>query len=228
MIGFCVLQTLKHTRSEEVTPDNCQVARRFVDCRFLNEVVNNNLARSDFLACYYPVLADLTFGNRLNSQDAGAVLFEGFDHGAGSGSFRYRYIVAQQDHTRLLPDMVFRQQYGMPETQRLTLTNVVNPREPCNGFHQFQLVGLAFRPQKMLEFGGLVEMILDRPLASTGDNQNILQSRSDSFLDHVLNRGLVHDGEHLFRLRFCGGEEPCPETCSRNNSLLNLNRHNSF
>jgi hypothetical protein len=55
-------------------------------------------------------------------------------------------------------------------------------------------------------------VVFDGILAFAGDDDDVLDARSDAFFNYVLNLRLVDDGEHLFWLRFGGrqktGAEP--------------------
>src|SRR2546425_5823033 len=47
-----------------------------------------------------------------------------------------------------------------------------------------------------------VEVVLDRSLLPSGDNQNIRDAGGDGLCDHPVNGGAVYDREHLPRLLF--------------------------
>ena len=63
----------------------------------------------------------------------------------------------------------------------------------------------------------VVEMILDHAFTAVGDDQNILDSGSDSLLNDVLNRGLIHNIEHFLWNGLGSGEHAGPHTSGRNN-----------
>ena len=47
----------------------------------------------------------------------------------------------------------------------------------------------------------------------------------DRFLNSVLNQRLIHQREHLFRLRFGGGKKASPEASGGKDRLTNLGYH---
>src|SRR5258708_6930425 len=59
----------------------------------------------------------------------------------------------------------------------------------------------------VLELQRSVEMVDDGPLATAGDHDHLFDAAGDRFLHAVLDRRLVDQGQHLFRLRFGGGQE---------------------
>jgi hypothetical protein len=53
-----------------------------------------------------------------------------------------------------------------------------------------------------------VKMILDGPFVPTGDDQHVLQTDPEKFLQHVLNGGLAAHRQHFLRLGFGRGQQP--------------------
>src|ERR1700730_1528051 len=62
-------------------------------------------------------------------------------------------------------------------------------------------------------------MVLDRPLASSGDDQDVGDAGRDGLLDDVLDRRLVDDRKHLLGLALRRGKEPRSEPCGRDHRL---------
>jgi len=52
-----------------------------------------------------------------------------------------------------------------------------------------------------------VEMILERTLAASGHEDDLLDPRLERFLDGILDQRLVDDGEHFLRHGFGGRKE---------------------
>jgi hypothetical protein len=50
-------------------------------------------------------------------------------------------------------------------------------------------------------------VILDRVLPAAGDDDDVGEAGRHRLLDHVLDDRLVHERQHLFRLRLGGGKE---------------------
>src|SRR5690606_7398038 len=57
------------------------------------------------------------------------------------------------------------------------------------------------------------------------DHEHIRETRSDCLLDHVLDRRLVNDGEHLLRHRLRRGQKPRAQTRRRDDCLRDPIRH---
>ena len=73
----------------------------------------------------------------------------------------------------------------------------------------------------LLQNGNTVEVILESALVTAGNHQNVVQTGTDCFLHHVLNRGAIDDGEHFLRGCLRCGQESGAQTSSRNNCLSN-------
>ena len=91
-----------------------------------------------------------------------------------------------------------------------------------------ELFGLAAPLEERLELGRDVEVIFDGVLAATGDQDQVRDARRDGFFDAVLNRRLVDERQHLFRLRLGCGEKPGPESGSGEDSLANRSWHSAI
>src|SRR5262249_11743908 len=69
--------------------------------------------------------------------------------------------------------------------------------------------------QVVLELEGGVEVILDRALVAAGDEDDLGQPGGHRLLHHVLDGGLVDEGEHLLGLGLGRGEEASAEPGGR-------------
>jgi len=63
-------------------------------------------------------------------------------------------------------------------------------------------------------------VVLDGTLPLAGDNQDILDSRVHTLLNHILDGGGVNDGKHFLGLRLGGGKETGAETGGRNHCFF--------
>lgn len=61
----------------------------------------------------------------------------------------------------------------------------------------------------------MIEMIFDRPLVLSGDDENIINTGPDRFLNYILDDRLIDYRQHLFRLGFSDREKPCTVPCRR-------------
>ena len=72
-------------------------------------------------------------------------------------------------------------------------------------FEDLEELGLVALSKVELELEVAVEMIDDGSLAAAGDKDDLLDPAGDRLLDAVLNGGLVHQRQHLFRLSLGDG-----------------------
>ncbi len=113
----------------------------------------------------------------------------------------------------------------MAETFRVALAHIVHVGE-ISGVHDLlQPIEVALLPQRGLEFGGAVEMVLERVLVAAGHQEHIVEARVDGLLDHVLDGRLVDDGKHLLRHRLGRRKESGAEPRCRNNCLGHFDCH---
>ena len=110
-------------------------------------------------------------------------------------------------------------QHSMPQAFRFLLTDVVDVGHVADRAHRFGLLGVALAFEHPLELHRPIEVIFERTLPPPRHDQDVGEPRADGFLDHVLDRRLVHDGQHLFRLRFGSRKEPGTEPGCGDNCL---------
>jgi hypothetical protein len=94
--------------------------------------------------------------------------------------------------------------------------NVRQVRDPADGV---ELFGASLFLQLGLELEVAVEMFFDRAFALADDHEDIRHAGTDGFLDDMLNRRGVDDGQHLLGLRLGGGQEPGAETGGGNDGF---------
>src|SRR5207245_4972513 len=80
-------------------------------------------------------------------------------------------------------------------------------------------IALAFLLEEVLELGCQVEMILDRALAASRDEDDLREPGVDRLLHHVLDRRDVDDRQHLLRNGLGGGQEARAEPRGRDDRL---------
>ena len=64
-------------------------------------------------------------------------------------------------------------------------------------------------------------MVFDGVLAAPGDDNDVVDSGGDAFLDHILDQRLVDHRQHFLGLRFGRGQESRAQTCGGQNSFAN-------
>ena len=134
-------------------------------------------------------------------------------------------VVAEKDAEGFLTHQRAGAQNGVAEAQRLLLADIGDRRELGDGLDLRELLGLAAVVQVVLQLEGGVEMVLDRTLAATGDDDDLLQPRGHRLLDDVLDGRLVDERKHLFGLRFRRGQKPRAETGGRKDTFANTHGH---
>ena len=117
-------------------------------------------------------------------------------------------VVAQHHRERLVADVLAGDGDGVAEAEGLALAHVVDVGQVGEVEHLGEERVLALGVEVLLELDAAVEVVLDRLLAPPGDDEDVVDARSDRLLDHVLDGRLVDDRQHLLRLRLGGREEP--------------------
>src|SRR6185503_7684876 len=106
----------------------------------------------------------------------------------------------------------------------LLLAHVGDRRQLGDRLDLGQLLRLPAVVQVVLELEGRVEVILDRPLVAPGDEDDLLEPGGHRLLHHVLDGGLVHERQHLLRLRLGRGQEAGTETGGGKHGFPDLHR----
>ena len=120
-------------------------------------------------------------------------------------------VVAEQDGERLVAHVLLGDADGVAEAERGLLADVVDLGHVGDVPDQLQLVLVALVGEQQLELDRAVEVVLDGLLAPPGDDQDVLDPGGDRLLDHVLDRGLVDQREHLLGLGLGRREETGPQ-----------------
>ena len=169
------------------------------------------------------VLMDLLARHALHGEDRRPVSTAHVEQLAHAGRRRAADdVVAQEDGEGLVTDQRARAEDGVTEPERLALAHVRDRGELGDGLDLGQLFRLAPVVQVVLELEGGVEVILDRPLAAAGHDDDFRETRGDRLLDDVLDHRLVDEGKHLFRLRLGRGKEASSEPSGREHRLAHL------
>ncbi len=100
----------------------------------------------------------------------------------------------------------------MPKPQWVALANVGHLHQVRDVLDQRQLLILSARLQCTLELSVAVEVVFNRGLAASGDDDDVVDARIERFLDAVLDERLVDQREGLFRLSFGGRKEASTHT----------------
>ena len=113
-------------------------------------------------------------------------------------------------------------QNSVTKTLGVALTHVVQVATELVSLNDRCQQGvLTLLSELLLQNGNTVEVILESALVTAGNHQNVVQTGTDCFLHHVLNRGAIDDGEHFLGGCLRCGQESGAQTSSRNNCLSN-------
>src|SRR4029079_16491887 len=95
----------------------------------------------------------------------------------------------------------------MSQAEWFLLSGVAEVHHVANIVHQFGEIGFALLLQKTFQLRRRIEVVLNGILAAAGNHNNVVDTRSHAFFDHVLYEWLVYYGQHFLGLRFSSGQE---------------------
>ena len=144
------------------------------------------------------------------------------EHLAEQRHRRVDQVVAEQHGERFAADVRFGDRDRMPEPPRLVLPHRVDLGELGELPDLLQLVELVAALEHRFELGRAVEVVLDRGLASSRDDQDVGETGTHGFLDHELDRRRVDQGQHLLGHGLGGRQEPRAQPCGRDDRLPHL------
>ena len=210
----------EHERRQDVRAGDAQPRRGFRRGRLFHEIghlegaVVHGLARSDDA-----VVGDLLLANLFDRDHRMATLAVDVPELLRDGRVGHVDRVAEDHEEGFTADMLLGLQDRVAEAARLLLAHEV--KVGLRGERLQVFVRLVRR--RVLANGvplrRRVEVVLDRSLLPSGDNQNIRDAGGDGLCDHPVNGGSVHDREHLLRLLFREREESGPEARGRDDGL---------
>ena len=149
------------------------------------------------------VLVRLLRRDFLDREDVAADFVVGLDAlGEAAAAVRagLRHHVGQQDRERLVADDVARAPHRMAEAERRLLAGEAGRAGRRKVGHQRRVGAVLAAPlQRVLEFVGRIEMVLDDALVAAGDEDEMLDARLARLVDDVLQDRPVDDGQHFLR-----------------------------
>src|SRR5437867_7557933 len=110
----------------------------------------------------------------------------------------------------------------MTESERLFLTNRDDLSHLSNTSQHFDHFRLAAIGENLLQFGRVIEMILDAVLAPARHEDDFFDSRVHRLLNDVLNRRNVDDRQKLLGDSFSSREKACSEAGYRYDRFFEL------
>ena len=128
----------------------------------------------------------------------------------------------QQHRERLGADELARAPDRVAEAQRRLLAGEAGRAGGGQVGHQGGIFGLLAAPlEGILEFVGIIEMILDDALVAAGDEDEMLDPRLARLVDDILEDRPVDDGQHLLRDRLGRRQKSRPEASDGQNGFAN-------
>src|ERR1035437_4890370 len=125
-------------------------------------------------------------------------------------------VVGKDHRERFVADQLLGHQDRVAQTELFLLAHVGNLSKIRDGPNLTQHVDVAARLEQLLELEVQVEVVLDRPLLATGDDDDLLDSGIDRFFDRVLDYRFVDERQHLLWLGLGGRKEAgSPTRCGK-------------
>ena len=140
------------------------------------------------------------------------------------GALRHQ-VVAEEDRERLVADVVACDPHRVTEPAGLPLAHIVDLRELGDGTHLVPLDLASRLLQVELQLERPIEVVFEGALAPARDDQDVADARPHSLLDHVLDRRLVDERQHLLGLSLRGRQKSSAEPRRRNHRLAHHRGH---
>jgi len=128
---------------------------------------------------------------------------------------------SEDDGEGLVADQLLGHEHGVTQAQLFLLANIRDLRHISDLAHAAQHLDVALALEQLLEFKGMVEVILDRPLLAAGHDDDLLDAGFDGLFYAVLNNRPVDQRQHLLWLRLRCRQEPCAPAGGRENCFSN-------
>ena len=214
--------TLLRIMAGNFPPDRGKIRRRVLGFRFLHHRQDTREPIIfDELRLDAAIQTDLVARDLHGSEHAPAVTLVHAKHLGEEWVRLGNDVVTEQNGERLATHMVLGDGHRVAESEWIALTDVVDRRHVGDLADLFQLLELPFRLQEMLELDRPVEMVLDRALAASRDDQDVRQAGVNGFLHDVLDGRLVEERKHLLRLGLRRRKEPRTESGRWDDGLAN-------
>lgn len=94
-----------------------------------------------------------------------------------------------------------------------------------DGAHIGEQMVFAAGLQGCLQFARAVEMILDGPFLTPGDEDKLTNARRYRLFDGILDQGFVDDGKHFLGACLGGGEKSGPQSRDGKDGLFDYRVH---
>ena len=209
---------------EQDSAEDRQVGKFLARLRLFDHVVHEKFGvrALDGRGFHRAVFRELFARHFLDTDGSSAVGLIGVHQLAGDGLLAEDDVVAVQHGKRLVADEILRAQDGVSEPARLFL-----PQKIDVGKIACRVQGIAVGVASLLckggvVFGRVVEKFLHRGLVAPRDDEHVGDAAVGSFLDQVIDGGIVHDGEHFLGDGTGDRQHARAETCRGDDRFCNL------
>ncbi len=207
-------------RVEDVAADDGVVGRGVGRVRLLDQAADlDDVAVLGGLHGRAAVEVDLLRRDLHEGDHAAAVLLLDVDHALEQGVARVDQVVAEQDREGLVADVRLGAQHGVAEALGVALADVVDHREVAGLLDLGEAARVALLLEGGLQFVVAVEVVFQGALVAARDHEDVAEARGHGLFDHVLDRRLVDDRQHLLGSGLGGRQEPGTETGCWDDSL---------
>ena len=168
----------KNVRRQDVAADDGEIGRRVLAPWFFHQILDLVDAVPERLGHRrdHPVARHILHRDALDRQNGAAHPLEGIDHLLDCGRLGIDHVIAQQDGKRLVADEFARDQNGVSQAERFALADVRDIDHARDLSDLVQLLTLAARFQKRFELDRDIEVILNRVLPATGDEDDVVDA----------------------------------------------------
>src|SRR6185312_12781179 len=215
-------EMLEHLGLQDIAADDAQIRGRLGGRRLLHHAAHLD-ETAVILLDVEDAIAVCMLARHFHDRDDVAVgLLVHVDHLRQARLVRKDEVIGKQHGKGLVAHQVARAPHRVTEAERHLLARIgdlARTRHPR--VHSDYLGVLAALLERGLELVGMVEMILDRRLGASGDENEFLDSSGLRLLDRVLDQRLVDDRQHLLRHRLGGRKESRTQASDREDGLAN-------
>jgi hypothetical protein len=167
-----------------------------------------------------PPAADVGGGHLHDADDRHVLAPRHVRHLLHHRHFGVDEIVGEDHRERLVADDGRRAQHGVAQSERFGLTDVDAVDAGWGGrLNGLEQLGLVAQRELGLELVGLVEVILDRPLVASGDEDHVGDAGRRGLLHRILDERLVDHRQHFLGARLGRRQEAAAETGHRENGF---------
>ncbi len=176
-----------HLRLQDVAPGDDQVRRGIGNRRLFNQALHLGQLALRLAGIDHAIARNLFVRHFKNAQQVATDAFIFSHHLRHAAGRAMHELVGQEDRKRFIADNVARAPYGMAQPHRLLLADIGAVAWAKTGRLEDRdiLAAIGHRPLKLISD---IEMVLDRALAATGDEDHLLDPCLTRLINRILNQ----------------------------------------